>query len=239
MTGIEKRSERCRRSGAGNPITRRDFIDGMAATTALAASGRIAAAVEPDGANVAPQDRRDYYPPTLTGMRGSHPGSFETAHALRDGTFPKSGTSPVDTGEYYDLIVVGGGISGLVAAYFYRAKSGRGSRILVLDNHDDFGGHAKRNEFERGRKIQIINGGTLGIDSPRPYSTVAAGLLTALGIDPIVLKARHTDQGFYPSLGLASGVFFEKETFGEDRLVKGKNSSPEFLEGIAQRHSAA
>jgi spermidine dehydrogenase len=210
-------------------ITRRDFIDGVAVTAAVAASPRVLAAVDPDAAHLSPQDRPGYYPPALTGMRGSHPGSFEAAHALRDGTLPRSGTGPIDTGEDYDLIVVGGGISGLAAAYFYRAMGGSGTRILILENHDDFGGHAKRNEFELGGKIQLINGGTLGIDSPRPYSAVAAGLLTALGINPAALEARHADRGFYPSLGLGSGVFFDRETFGEDRLVKGKISSPEFL----------
>jgi spermidine dehydrogenase len=177
MTDLETRSERLRRLGMGRRITRRDFIDGIAVSAALAASGRALAAVDPEGGGAAPQDRPGYYPPSLTGMRGSHPGSFEAAHALRDGALRKSGAGPIETGEDYDLIVVGGGISGLAAAYFYRAKAGAGARMLILDNHDDFGGHAKRNEFELDGKIQLINGGTLGIDSPRPYSTVAAGLL--------------------------------------------------------------
>ena len=163
-------------------------------------------------------------------MRGSHPGSFEAAHALRDGGVPNPSAAAIETGEQYDLIVVGGGISGLAAAYFYRGKAGAAARILILDNHDDFGGHAKRNEFAFGGKIQLINGGTLGIDSPRPYSPVAGGLLNALGIDPTALAARHSQPEFYSSLGLGSGVFFDKETFGVDRLIRGKISSPEFLD---------
>jgi spermidine dehydrogenase len=220
-------SEQLRRVGMGKPITRRDFIDGVAATALAAGSAPVFAG---DEAAAAPQDRPGYYPPALAGMRGSHPGSFEAAHALRDGTFLRSGAPPIEPGEHFDLIVVGGGISGLAAAYFYRAKAGAAARILILDNHDDFGGHAKRNEFALAGKIQLINGGTLGIDSPRPYSAVAAGLLSALGIDPAALAVRHSEKGVYPALGLGAGIFFDKETFGADRLVKGKASSPEFLE---------
>jgi spermidine dehydrogenase len=231
MADVENDSDRLRRLGKSRPITRRDFIDGIAvAAVAATSSSPLLAAVSRDGGRTAPQDGPGYYPPALSGMRGSHPGSFEAAHALRDGTFLKSATTPIEQGERYDLIVVGGGISGLAAAYFYRAKAGADARILILDNHDDFGGHAKRNEFQLGGKIQLINGGTLDIDSPRPYSSVAAGLLTALGIDPAALASRHADSGFYSSLALGSGVFFDKETFGEDRLVRGKISSSEFLE---------
>jgi spermidine dehydrogenase len=238
MTSRETRAERLRRLGMGRPITRRDFMDGIAVSAALAASSGALAAVDPEGVATAPQDRPGYYPPSLTGMRGSHPGSFEAAHALRDGAFPKPAATAIDTGEDYDLIVVGGGISGLAAAYFYRAKAGADTRILILDNHDDFGGHAKRNEFTLAGKIQLINGGTLGIDSPRHYSPVAAGLLSALGIDPPALAAQYADRGFYSSLGLGPGVFFDKETFGADRLVRGEISLPEFLDRTPLSESA-
>jgi spermidine dehydrogenase len=187
-------------------LPRPDFIDGIAVAAAVAAVPRVLTAGDAELTASAPQDRPDYNPLTLTGMRGSHPGSFEAAHALRDGTFPKAGASPINTGEHYDLIVVGGGISGLAAAYLYRAATGPDARILIRDNHDDFGGHAKRNEFELDGKIQLINGGTLGIDSPRPYSAVAAGLLTAMGIDPVAFQRRYADRGFYPSLGLGPGI---------------------------------
>ena len=118
-------------------------------------------------------------------------------------------------------MIVGGGISGLAAAYFFREKAGRSARILILENHDDFGGHAQRNEFHFGGRLQLLNGGTFLIDSPTPYSTVADSLLKKLGIDPPQFDAKFTDHKLYRSLGLQSAVFFDKETFGEDRLVVG------------------
>jgi spermidine dehydrogenase len=165
------------------------------------------------------QDSPGYYPPTLTKMRGSHPGSFDAAHALRDGTFWDSAGKPVDTRESYDLIVVGGGISGLAAAYYFRARAGAASRILILDNHDDFGGHAKRNEFHTGGRMLLANGGTWSIESPYPYSEAAHGLMSDLGIDPDALAKKCDAQGVYK--GLKSAYFFDKETFGSDRLVVG------------------
>src|ERR1700724_3205299 len=66
------------------------------------------------------------------GLRGSHDGSFDVSHALKDGKFWATAGQPVTTGETYDLVVVGGGISGLAAAYFYRARV-PSARILILD----------------------------------------------------------------------------------------------------------
>ena len=149
-----------RRLGLDRPINRRDLLQGAAA----AAIPRSAPTLTPDAPQ---QDRSGYNPPLLTGLRGSHPGSFEAAHALRDGQDAGAGS---DTGESYDLVIVGGGISGLSAAHFFRARHGADARILILDNHDDFGGHAKRNEFHVRDGLQLANGGTLEIDSPRPYS---------------------------------------------------------------------
>src|SRR5450756_1084780 len=148
---------------------RRDFLQGVLVGAATALSGPLlgAYATEATPEERAAQDLPGYYPPLLTGLRGSHPGSFEAAHALVDGHNAGPAT---DTREEYDLIVVGGGISGLAAAHFYRAQTAAGSRALILDNHDDFGGHAKRNEFRLGDELALMNGGTLDIDSPRPYS---------------------------------------------------------------------
>jgi spermidine dehydrogenase len=208
-----------RRLGMDRPITRRDFMNGAAMAIGASLLPHIS---ETDSFNrQEPQNQSGYYPPTRTGMRGSHPGSFEVAHSLRDGTFWSSAAEPVNTGEAYDLVVVGGGISGLSAAYFFRERAGKSARVLILENHDDFGGHAKRNEFHLGGKLQLLNGGTLLIDSPTPYSAVADGLLKKLGIDPPQFEEKFTDHTLYHSLGLRSAVFFDKSTFGEDRLVVG------------------
>src|SRR5262249_57923710 len=99
-------------------------------------------------------------------------------------------------GEIYDLVIVGGGISGLAAAYFYRERK-PSARILVLDNHDDFGGHAKRNEFELSGRIELINGGTLGIDSPRPYSVIAAGGPREPRHQPVKYDRHHAQKGVF------------------------------------------
>ena len=223
-----KRRGISRELGEHRSIPRRDFLQGALVASATALTGPLLQAYAADGAGeaVAAQDRPGYYPPLLTGMRGSHPGSFEAAHALRDGV-DVSGV--VDTGESYDLVVVGAGISGLSAAHFFRARTSPGARILLLDNHDDFGGHAKRNEFELGGHMQLLNGGTLLIESPRPYGPVAAGLIRELGIDVEALARKAEHPQFYSRMGLQEAVFFDRETFGTDKLVVGERASAEVV----------
>ena len=206
--------------GMNRLITRRDFLNGVALT--------VGAAMLPPSAFAAfdvqadPEKSPDYYPPALTGLRGSHPGSFETAHSLRDGTFWDQAGKPVDTGESYDLVVVGAGISGLAAAHYFRKVAGLKTRILILDNHDDFGGHAKRNEFRAGNRWLLGYGGTYSIESPAPYSAVAKGLIEELGID-VASYPKYVDRKLYPSLGLRPKIFFDKETFGADKLAVNPN----------------
>ncbi len=210
--------------GMDRNIARRDFLNGAAMAIGAALVPRSLAAQTP--AAGAEQNRPGYNPPVVTGLRGSHPGSFEIAHSLRDGTFWKNAPAPQKLAAEYDLIVVGAGISGLAAAHFARERVPEG-KILILENHDDFGGHAKRNEFHLGGKLQLLNGGTMLIDSPTPYSPAAAGGLKKLGIDAVALEKKCTDRSLYRSLGMGSGIFFDRQTFGADRLVLG----PRTIEG--------
>ena len=201
--------------GMGSAITRRDFLNGVAVGVGAAAAGSLS----PDFATLLAQGQADAYPPALTGLRGSHAGSFEVFHAMKDGAFWKTAPPPQVTGEEYDLVVVGAGISGLAAAHYFRTARPE-ARILLLDNHDDFGGHAKRNEFTHNGRTYLGYGGTQSIDSPAPFSAVSKALVTELGID----MARYNkvlDSGLYKSLGLRSAVFFDQETYGADRLVTG------------------
>ncbi len=216
--------------GLDRPIDRRDFLGGVALGAAALAAGPAlglapaASALAPPGL---PADRADLardYPPVRTGLRGQHAGSFEDAHRARDGSFAGPLAIDEETGEHYDLIVVGAGISGLSAAHFYRRMLGERERVLILDNHDDFGGHAKRNEFRHDGRVYLAAGGTLDIDTPYfPYSYTAQALLGELGVD-VASYRRHLDESLYR--GLADGVFFDREHFGADRVVAGYGSRP-------------
>ncbi len=202
-------------------ITRRDFLNGVGVGLGAALLPKAAFAE-----SASAQDLAGYYPPALTGMRGSHPGSFDVAHALRDGAEFEG----EDSGERYDLVVVGGGISGLSAAHFFREAAGPKARVLVLENHDDFGGHAKRNEFTIDGRAVIGYGGTMLIEAPGGYPPVAKKLMRDLGIDMNRFNDAF-DRELYSSLGLTDAVFFNEETFGRDHLAVGDRGDPDIVDG--------
>ena len=212
----------------GADISRRDFLNGI--SIAIGASFLPS----PGSATAhAAQDVSGYYPPGLTGMRGSHVGSFETAHAAIGGKRWRAD----DTGEQYDLIVVGAGISGLSAAYFYQKAVGKSAKILILDNHDDFGGHAKRNEFEIDGRLMIGYGGTMSLEKPGGYPKIAKELIRDLGIDTQRFYTAF-DRKLYESFGLKRGTFFDKETFGSDHLAVGEITDPSLLKQIPMSDAA-
>ena len=204
--------------GLNQPITRRDFLNGVSLSVvgAMLAPELLRASAQ----EFAPEQASDYYPPTRVGMRGDHPGSFEAAHQLRDRRQADL-SDAISTGEFYDLVVVGGGLSGLAAAYYFIRDAGRGAKVLVLDNHDDFGGHAKRNEFHYNGRMLALNGGTLNIESWNRYNEHARSLITDIGIDiDRFLSSNERNSSLYRSLGLTKqATFFDRETWGADKLV--------------------
>ncbi len=204
--------------GMDRPITRRDFLNGMGAVAAGSVIGGTTLADRSSAASHAEAAMGGgAYPPALTGLRGSHRGSFEVAHQLVLQGQSDWGAVGEPDADVYDLVVVGGGVSGLAAAYFYR-KQHADARILILDNHDDFGGHAKRNEFRVGEKTLIGYGGSQSIDGPGRFSDVAIGLIKDLGVEPKRFETAY-DQDFYRRNGLMAGVYFNRETWGTDRVV--------------------
>ena len=207
-------------------ILRRDFINGtlmIAGTSMLPINESVQAAM----AALQPS----YYPPSLNGLRGSHPGSNDAAHAKAwSGEIDWGST--IETNENYDLVVVGGGISGLAAAYFYQQKYGKDKKILILDNHDDFGGHAKRNEHNIDGNILIGEGGSESIEQTGSLSNVVLNLLEDIGLDLDRFKTTY-DSNFFKRHGLGTATYFNKKVFGEDKVVRHSYGDyPGFMEGL-------
>ncbi|MCX4027582.1 FAD-dependent oxidoreductase [Endozoicomonas sp. SM1973] len=195
-------------------ITRRDFLNGVLLSTAaapltqlgvLSASGTVSAGELVD------------YPPLKTGMRGSQPGSYDAAHSVAWAGKKNFGTL-TQLKEEYDLVIVGAGISGLSAAYYYQKQLGNKARILLLDNHDDFGGHARRNEFTINGQMRLGYGGTQSIENPGSYSKVAKLLLKELGIESSFFEKAYK-KDYFKKNNLQGMTYFNKSVYGKDTLV--------------------
>lgn len=189
-------------------VTRRDFLNGASLVIGAGLTPARLFAAEPP------------LPPARSGLRGSHEGSYEAAHRVAlQGESVDIDALPI--AESVDIAVVGAGIAGLSAAYFARQRFGARRRILILDNHDDFGGHATRNEFRVGGRLLLSYGGSESLQSPNAYfSREVWRLFGELGIEPKRFQ-NHFHARLYPSLGLSRGVFFDRENFEQDKLVRG------------------
>jgi|TARA_B110000438_G_scaffold80971_1_gene80878 spermidine dehydrogenase len=207
--------------GMNRDITRRDFINGASVAIGSTFISPSLQASTTNKSLSSAQNATGYYPPILEGMRGSHPGSFEIGHLIRDGKRWDNSVDSVDTGEMFDLVVVGGGISGLAAAYFFQKEHGLDTRILIIENHDDFGGHAKRNEFRYKDRMLLDLGGAEFIENPSSYPEQAKALINDLGIDT-TQSQKVFNHELYSSLNLRGGIFFESNAFAKDKLVAGK-----------------
>ena len=198
-----------------NAITRRDFLNGFALS--VAASTHPILSVSPAVAGGSSID----YPPGLTGLRGSNEAAFSVLHGIaREGkSYALDSVAP---SESYDLIVVGAGIAGLTAAWAYAQRQPK-ARILILDNHDDFGGHARRCELDVDGRQLLGYGGSESMVAPRSHYNGEIGkVLKKLGINTEQFYSERVfHRSLYPRLGLSRGVFFDAETFGRDALVTG------------------
>jgi spermidine dehydrogenase len=192
-------------------ITRRDFIDGFACAVVAGGAGATLAQNADGSMGTA-------YPPGRTGYVGGRPQDFAIAHGIRDGRRYDLNAAPVS--EHYDVVVIGAGLGGLASAH-YLQRARPGARILILDNHDEFGGHARRNEFNVDGRFLLGYGGSESLDSPRRrWSQVARDCVASIGVNLDRLnQAYHTN--LYPDLGLSFGLFFNRELYGADRLVTG------------------
>jgi spermidine dehydrogenase len=130
--------------GLNTRIFRRDFLN-----AALLASGNtLLSSLAPNQLLAQPLSWGGYSSEgDYAGANGNTEDVVLGGHAVRDGAFRTPVLSAVDTGEVYDLVIVGGGISGLAAALFFKDKATPKQRCLVLENHSIFGGEARRNEF--------------------------------------------------------------------------------------------
>jgi spermidine dehydrogenase len=224
-------------------ITRRHVVAGLAVGTVAGVASYVGTRTFKQRAPIAPESSSavtppqpasppellvDYNPPARHGIRGDHDGSFDFAHQLRDGAKWSELGEVQDTGERYDLVVVGSGISGLSAAYFYRQKFGADAKILILETHDDFGGHAARNEFSVNGRTLLSYGGSQSLASPSSFSAVAKRLMAELGVELRAFESAY-DHQLYSKLG--TGLFFDRESYGADRLLTGMYTTPwpEFL----------
>lgn len=133
VRGMEKNNERLDDAlGLNASITRRDFLNG----TLLSLIGVWAAHRSP--MEVLAQSPR---------WGGNTQDVLAAGHAVRDGAYDNPKIAARDTGEVFDLVIIGGGFSGLGAAYFFNQVKGNTARVLVLENHRMFGGNARRDEF--------------------------------------------------------------------------------------------
>lgn len=207
-------TDKDKKLGMDRAITRRDFMDGVA----MAIGGAVALrAMGPGRAHA--QAAPAAYPPAGSGLRGQTDAAQNVMHSVRDGTYWSSAGPVADSGETYDLVVVGSGISGLAAAHTFRKQAGAAVRVLIVDPLEDFGGHAKRNEFVASNGATLIGyGGSQSMQTPSFFSPAVNALLAEVGIEPKRFETFY-DQNWSEDRGLGGAIFFSREQWGEDKLV--------------------
>ena len=139
--------------GMDAPITRRDFVNGVLVAGGAALLWRPGHAfADPAAASFDPSGS----PWTGYGgvgdyrwANGNTEAVMNAAHGIRDGLYAHSPEPGID--ETVDLVIVGGGFSGITAAFEFNKRRKPGQTCLLLENHAMFGGEARQNEFDRRR----------------------------------------------------------------------------------------
>ncbi len=199
--------------GMQRSISRRDFLNGVAVGAGMA----LADFPAPAGGY------------SVGGFRGQTDRGFAIMHALRDGRFWANAGAAETVDEHYDLIVVGAGISGLASAFLYRQQAGAGARILILDNSEDFGGHAVRNEFTASNGRRILGyGGSKSLQTPSFFSPAVSKFMADVGID-VSKFDKWYDRRWAADRGLGPAVFLSRETFGADGLFRTAGKPAEWI----------
>jgi spermidine dehydrogenase len=156
--------------GMNTSITRRDFLG----STLLASGAALLPSVTPADLLVASDDFTGYGGVgEYRNANGNTWPVLEAGHKIRDNAYRPQPKDIIDTGETYDCVIVGGGISGLAAALFYQRQAGPAAKCLILENHPIFGGEAKQNEFLVDGKRLIAHQGSAIYQLPEPHSFLA------------------------------------------------------------------
>ena len=205
--------------GLNEPITRRDFLDGVL----IASAGAVAGAVCPfplaaqSGAGPVPEWSGYTGEGDYKDSAGNTEAVLHDAHAVRDGKFDKAPVKIIETGELFDCVVVGGGMAGLSAGLFFQQQASEKRTCLILDNAKIFGGVAKRNEFVVDGHRLYAPQASVHFQPPYPNSFLKT-VYDSMGLDWEAFKSYQKWQGPSPEFWLPRSPYGVGKVNGKDAL---------------------
>ena len=162
---------------------------------------------------------------------GNVASTRDAAHLIRDADIKELVKTAEETNEEYDMVVIGGGFSGIGSAYEFKKVYGDKKKCLILENHPVFGGEAKLNEFDvDGYRIFAPQGSNdFGLPNKNDQSLIAeiyrnTGLpfeLKFVDKNPAISKVDTPLDNYY-------GVFWEEERYDTGYFM-GKNAADPWI----------